>query len=202
MSEPVKDRILQHCLHVFSTNGIKSVTMDDIASSMGISKKTIYSSFPDKKAIVDTIMNDVISRETEIFTRINKEAADAVHELILIMERTLTLYFESNPTALLDIRKYYPSTWETYLHYKENILLNLYQANLSRGMKEGVYHTMFHPYIMSRLWLEEVEVIRDRTVFPNYRFDQEELKKSLQYHFLFGLVTESGKKLLKKHLPV
>jgi TetR/AcrR family transcriptional regulator, cholesterol catabolism regulator len=202
MSGHVRDQILQHCRILFSTKGVKSVTMDEIASSVGMSKKTIYSIFTDKEHIISTLMEERISKETEALNKVTREADNVVHELISTMQRTLDFYMEANPKTLYDIKKYHQKCWEKYLIFRESTLLGIYQDNLARGIKDGLYKNIFHPYIMSRLWLEEVEVIRNRVAFPNYRFDNEQLKRNLQYHFLFGLVTPVGQKLMKKHLQL
>lgn len=49
----LRERIIQTVVKAFSTHGIKSITMDDIAASLGISKRTLYEVFSDKKSLLE-----------------------------------------------------------------------------------------------------------------------------------------------------
>ena len=118
--------------------GLKSVSMDDIASKLAISKKTIYRHYSDKDQLVMAVVKKVTSDnqmkcEDDIATSVN-----AVHEIILAMKQMSILFHAMNPSILYDLQKYYPQAFRIFEIHKSEFIYNKIRSNIIRGVKEGL----------------------------------------------------------------
>src|ERR1700724_161546 len=92
-----KDRILEKATDLFMRYGIRSITMDEIAAQLGISKKTIYQFFTDKDAMVEAVVNEEINRNEEGCRGFSLTAENAVHEIFIAMDFTQEMLEAMNP---------------------------------------------------------------------------------------------------------
>ncbi len=117
-----KDRIVLGAGELFFKYGIKSVTMDDIAKHLGISKKTIYQFFDDKDQLVLTLMANTLLINQESFDAISKSAKDPIHEIVLTAEHMRNIFTQINPIVFSDMKKYYPEAWIQFRQFKEKCI--------------------------------------------------------------------------------
>ncbi len=117
--------------------GCKSVTMDDIARHLAVSKKTIYQFFKDKDEVVSTFASTQFDCEKGCMKGIMETANDAVDELMLISRHMRETFSKINPSLLYDMQKYHLNAWQVYADYKQNFVADHIRSNLRRGMAEG-----------------------------------------------------------------
>ena len=102
-----KERIMVKAEELFMQFGIRSVSMDDIANNLGMSKKTLYQYYADKDELVDAVIGDHINGiETECLNW-RTHAKDAIHEIFLTMEHILEELSNMNPMLLHDLEKFH-----------------------------------------------------------------------------------------------
>ena len=101
----LKDRIKQKADELYRRYGIKSVTMDEIASQLGVSKKTIYQSFSDKNELVDAVIVDMLTYNRQCCQTDKAKAQNAIEEVYLAMEMLQTMFENMNPSILFDIER-------------------------------------------------------------------------------------------------
>jgi AcrR family transcriptional regulator len=195
----MKERILQKSEELFKRFGIRSVTMDEISYQLGISKKTLYQSFADKEEIVhavfDSIMNDNKSKCMS-----DKASADnAVHEVFLAFDHVIQMFSEMNPAILFDLHKYHPNVYVKFNAYKWEFLYNVIKDNIQRGIKEEVYRPELHVEIMTRYRIESSMLPFNTDVFPQSKKDLAGVEREIMEHFLYGLATPKGTKLIQKY---
>ena len=118
-------RIQQEAHTLFMQYGLKSVSMDDIASKLGISKKTIYQFFSDKEQLVIRVITGILKKNQETCDFDRKRASDAIHEIFLAMQQMAELFHHMNPSVLFDMHKYYPEAYKVFLKHKNNYLYNV-----------------------------------------------------------------------------
>lgn len=188
----VRERILKTAEELFLKFGIRSVTMDEIASELGISKKTIYMHFEDKDAIVHEVATFRMSCEQDISEQIWKEAENPIHEVVKEIEMLKTHVAALNPVVIYDLKKYYPKTWAVFQQHKQTIFLDITRRNLQEGVRQGLYRPDINIEILSRLRMEEVDFAFDQSVFPSSKFNQFEIHKTFIDHFLRGVLTPKG----------
>ncbi|HNS12638.1 MAG TPA: TetR/AcrR family transcriptional regulator, partial [Bacteroidia bacterium] len=135
----VEERILNTARELFFRNGIKSITMDDIAAAQGISKKTIYQYYKDKNELVDALTRDQTKCHHQDMCMIRSESENAIHELLDSMKYMRQIFSQINPSMFYDMKKYHPSAWKIFRSFKEEELAGFIEENLSKGMKQGLY---------------------------------------------------------------
>ncbi|QJX47097.1 TetR/AcrR family transcriptional regulator [Hymenobacter taeanensis] len=198
----VKDRILQAALGLFTRNGIKSVSMDDIATHLGISKKTLYKWFENKDQIVSAVIASHLNGVQGECEGIIGKTQNAVDEMVQMMDWAERQFAEVNPNAIHDLRKYYPEAWSLFHAHKNNYILTQIQDNLRRGVAEGLYRADLDIEVLSRLRLAQIDILFDYTLFPPTQFKHGRVQTACSEHFLLGMVTLKGHKLINEYRHV
>lgn len=201
MSE-LKDRILNEAETLFCQYGVKSITMDDIAKHLGISKKTIYLHFEDKKQLVEMQMKNMMVQNQCIFNINSQIAENCIHEVFLAVTHLRVLLSKMNPALFYDLQKYHPSAWQEFKDFRDKYLLNCIQENLKKGMHDGYYRKDLHVAILSRMRIQQIDSIFHPKAFPSDRFNLEEVVEVTTEHFLLGISTPAGQKLINKYKQI
>ena len=195
----MKNRIKQKADELFRSYGIKSVTMDEIATRLGVSKKTIYQSFADKDELVDEVVCDLLIHNQNCCNKDKDKATDAIHEVFLAMEMVQQMFENMNPGILYDIERNHSRTFSKFLLHKNQFLLQVIKENIERGKKEELYRADINTDVISRIRLETMFLPFNPEIFPKSKFNLVELEHQLIEHFLFGVVTIKGHKLILKY---
>lgn len=194
------ERILKTADEMFRQYGVRSVTMDDLARQMAISKKTLYQYYTDKDELVNRVTDVTIQRIDRDIEIIRTEAKNAVDECIHVVHYFRSLLDSFQPTFLYDLRKYYPEGFRIFTHYREHNIKNNILFNVKRGINEGLYRSDLDPEIVARLRLQQIEGCMDPTMFPPTQFYMADVALQSLRLFLYGLVTPKGHRLLERYL--
>lgn len=192
-------RIRQKAHDLFMQYGLRSVSMDDIANSLGISKKTIYIYYADKDELVNAVVGTIIQRNQEVCDFDRDSAENAVHEIFLAVDLVNELFRSMNPSLLFDMQKYYPSAFKKFLAHKNDYLYGAIKANLVRGVKEELYRSDIDIDVLSRFRVEAIILPFNPDFHSNVKADLAEIQEELTMHFLYGLVSQKGYKLTLKY---
>lgn len=195
-----KDHIRNNAENLFVKYGIRSVTMDDLARHLGISKKTIYRQYEDKTAIIADIMECTICNNKSNCQHTRGVAENAVHEGILMIDFVMNVFKKLNPGVLFDLKKYYPRIYEKYLQHKEDFLLQTTIDHLNRGIQEGLFREDLDVQTIARLRVESIEMMFQREVVQQLNKPMTEIQLEILKHYLYGVVNAKGLKLLTKYL--
>jgi AcrR family transcriptional regulator len=195
----VKERILTKAADLFMRYGIRSITMDEIASQLGISKKTIYQFFTDKDDMVSAVIEQEIKKNESECIGFKNDAADAVHEIFLAVEDLDEMLKYMNPLMLYDLEKHHPKAFQKLKEYKYQFLYQAILDNLRRGIKEGVYRADLQLDIVAKNRIESAFLVFNPDIFPHTRYKISEVNLELAMLFLHGISTTSGKELIGKY---
>lgn len=195
----VKNKILKGTEELFLRYGVRSITMDEIARHLGISKKTLYQYFTDKDDIVSTTTREHLLREQEVFEQIAKESKNAVEELVKLSGCLRQNMKGMNASLLFDLQKYHQNAWNVWLEFKNKTIRNSVVRNLKKGMEEGLFRAEINPEILAAVRLETVQLGFDEHLFPQEKFNLMDVQVQLLDHFIYGILTEKGKKLFQKY---
>lgn len=195
----MREKILTTADSLFVRYGVKSVTMDDIARELSISKKTIYQYFQDKKELVNECTLRQCAQRDENFEKIPPMAKNAIEELILISKTIRENILDLNPMLLMEIKKYYAEAWKIFLEFKENNFYKSLVKTIERGKAEGYFREEINAEILSVMRMQQMQDIFEATVYPKDKFDYKEVQIQLMNHFMHGLLTCKGKNMLDDH---
>lgn len=194
-----KEKILKGAEGLFTKYGIRSISMDDIARHLSVSKKTLYQHFADKDELVTIAMQTHMEEQKKVFDGIASQAENSIDELYQIAGCLRKHSEESNPSLLFDIQKFHPKAWNVWIDYKNNFIRGTVIRNLEQGIKEGYFRHDINPEILASLRLAIIETCYDDRVFPKDKFSLMEIQAQIFEHFVYGLCTEKGKKLYQKY---
>ncbi len=187
----IKDKILSESEKLLWKYGVRTITMDDIARRLGISKKTIYQHFSDKEDIVYQVFNYHITNEMCEVDKLMEVAENPVEEMLLVSDMMRHHADAVNPSLLVDVQRYYPKAWAAFLEHKENRIIKDIKASLQRGVDQGLYRTDIDVETMARLRVELIQLGFDERVFP-HTANVMTLQEQLLHHFVRGILTDAG----------
>jgi hypothetical protein len=148
---------------------------------------------------VDAVIGDYISgMETECVD-CRKNARDAVHEVFLTMDYLGVALSNMNPMLLNDLEKFHFRTYQRFRQYKEKFLAELLRKNIEWGIREELYRPEIDVDVMCKFRLESLTIPFNVTVFPPGKYNLASLSEELLYHFIYGLATIKGHKLIQKY---
>lgn len=197
-----KERILAEAEELFNKHGIKRITMDDIAQHLSISKKTIYQYFQEKDDLVDDCCKNVMQRRECEFENLQKEAKDAVDGMIQSMKHMGNMFSRINPNLFYDLQKFYPKTWKAFREFKEQHMKGIIEKNLRDGITQKLYRADIPVKTLATLRMYEVELGMNPDIFPPDKFNHVQVQVALIDHFLYGIVTLKGYKLINKYRQI
>lgn len=196
----MKDKIINKASNMFMTLGFKSVTIDDIANEMGISKKTIYQHFATKPILVKEVTTHVFNTIATGIDEICKISKNPIEELFDIKNFVSDYLKSENSSAVYQLQKYYPKIHNTIKQMHLEKMEECIIQNLKRGMEQGLFRKEIDPNIVGRFYFSGISGCKDNELFPVDRFDAAYVHKEfLEYH-LRGVGTPKGIEILEKLL--
>jgi AcrR family transcriptional regulator len=194
-----KDRITTRAAALFLRNGIKSVSMDDIAADLGMSKKTLYKTFTNKDEIVLGVISTHLCQAQGECAHFADSATDAVREMLDISAWADREFSNIHPSIFHDLRKYYPTAWTLFSEHKSTFILDQIKKNLRRGIAEGLFRADLDVEVLARLNLAQIELAFDSDLYPPTQFAPARVNKVFDEHFLLGVATLKGHRLFNKY---
>lgn len=194
----MKNKILHKAGDLFLSRGFKSVTMDEIAKEMGISKKTIYEYFSTKTKLVETTtfnLYQIISNEID---RIYAQNLDPITEMYEIKKFLMRKLKGEKASPIFQLQKYYPEIFQKVRDMQFEKMKTCLKQNLQRGIIQGLYRENLNYEFVSRIYFIGINGIKDNGIFPKSEFSAKEVHEEFLSYHLRGIVTTKGLKKLNK----
>ncbi len=163
--------------------GFKSVSMDDLSTQMGISKKTIYKYFDGKEELISSCVTDYLRLEEQLLHHLEQSSADAVEDMIKTSEHFMNTFRMMQPGNLYELQKYYKSVWQQIIDWESQFIKQRISNNLKRGISEGLYRDNIDPEIISDLYVQHIYQIVSNTK----KYEKLGLDKILHQHILYHM---------------
>ena len=196
----MKKKILHNATEMFLNIGFKSVTMDDIATNSGISKKTIYAHFANKIQLVEAAtlhIFDVISKGIDI---IHEQQQNPIIELFEIKRFVMKHLKDEKSSPQYQLQKYYPKILKNLKHKQFELMQELFKENLTKGIEQKLYRSDIDIDFTARIYFNGMLGIKNKDLFPLVNYSMNTLTSyHLEYH-LRGISTAKGIKELEKQL--
>lgn len=194
-----KERILTDSLDLFLKAGIKSVTMDDIARHLGMSKKTIYQIFKDKNELVTELVKKRIQEDEDEMCGIIKQSTNVIEAMLNMMKCSEEMLSRINPIIIHDLQKYHSEAWKEFQNFKGSVLVRILEDLLAKGITEGYIRPDIDVKILARMRMNQVEMGFNQELFPIAEFNPWKVQTQFLEHFNYGICTLEGYKLLNQH---
>ncbi len=180
--------------------GIRSVTMDDVARELGLSKKTVYQFFSDK----ETLVKETLKCFMQDGFQIEKQMTDlnAIDKMLFLRSHWLKMLKTYNNNLDFDLKRMYPEIYAKLISVKRERIYNQTRAILEQGIQEGFYRPDLNIDIISKLQVGRILLIFNA---DNAIYTEDELRggnvldEVLTYH-MFAICTEKGIQYYKQQL--
>lgn len=179
--------------------GIRSVSMDDIANNLGMSKKTLYQYFADKDELVEAVVEGHINQVEGDCMACRSGASDAIHEIFLTMEHIMQEFNNMNPMLVYDLEKFHFKAYQRFREYKDKFLLQIIRHNIEWGIKDELYRADLNVDVLSKYRIESIMIPFNVAVFPPGKYNLASTSGIMIENFTYGLATIKGHKLIQKY---
>ena len=194
----MRDKILEKATDLFLNLGFKSVTMDDLAQDMGISKKTIYSHYPNKNVLVEACTMHVFHEISDGIDHICNLELNPIEELYEIKKFAMHHLKNERSSPQYQLQKYFPRIYRSLRGKQFEVMQECVIENLKKGIEIGVYRDNLNLEFVSRIYFSGIGSIKNTELFPAELFDVSKLTDDfLEYH-IRGIVTSKGRTVLNK----
>ncbi len=197
--DETRAHILNEAERLFMKFGIRSVTMDDIAKAIGISKKTIYVNFKDKNELVHQLFSEMFNQNGCGIEQCSSEAKNAVEEVFGIMKFLKQCLAGVNPIVFYDLEKYHANTNQIMKEFKHEYILNNIIKTLERGIAEEVFLPEINIEILAHSRVKQLDWIFESDLVRSGKFSLYDVFLETTLHFLRGIVTPEGNQIINEY---
>ena len=188
----MKGAIIQEASKLFLQLGFKTVTMDDLAVSLSISKKTLYIHFENKQQLVNEVAQAIFEKITEDILKIKESCSNPIEELHFVKMEAMKYLGNEKTSPNYQLQKYYPDIYMDLRAKEYQYLGKIVRDSLQDGINSGLFRAGIDLEFVSRLHINGLRGIRDIEIFPIEQFKIEELFENyLDYH-LRAIITPKG----------
>ncbi len=193
------NELLKQVGNLYKKYGIKSVTMDDVAQELGISKKTLYQHVNDKTTLVGKVVLEIINNEKSNFERLILPENNAIEELIFVNKKLQHIMKNTNASFEYDLKKYYPELYKQVRTRKIDNMYTSVKRNLDKGVKEGLYRSDLNTEYISRYYVSRIENTINFEYFNNNNISVSEFFYEIFIYHIRGVSNSKGIAFLESH---
>ena len=184
----LRERIIETAVEAFTIHGIKSITMDDITNSLGISKRTLYEVFSDKETLLEECILRGQKEADEFVKEVLATAENVLEVLLKCYLRSIEKFHATNKKFFEDIKKY-PKAYELLRSRSDQDSEETIQF-FKDGVKQGIFRADVNFAIVNLLVREQIDLLMNTDICKRYSFL--EVYESIMFTYLRGISTEKG----------
>lgn len=194
------DNIIKTSVSLFKQYGIRSISMDDVAREMGISKKTLYLYIENKadlvKKVLDNHLCEIHSREAIL----ENKKLNAIDVMLEVSKDVCNNLKEFNPAITFDLQKYYPEIFKDFLKRNHQQILSDVTNNIHQGIKEGIYRNDIKVELVALLYMKKLQDIHNPDFITSAQFTFKNVFEVMFESHIRGIANMKGVKYLEKQM--
>ena len=188
----IKDKILSTAQDMFMSIGVRSVTMDDLSSELGISKKTLYQYISQKSDLVDQCVRKELSMVKGKMDDIKQSSQDSIEEMLLNGRMVLESLKRFNTRTIFEMKKFYPESWNLVEEHQSDYVFNSIRNNLLRGIDEGLYRPEINVDILSQFYIGSSGLVLEVNDFGGHSYLPSEVYMEFFNYHIRGIASPRG----------
>ena len=195
-----RNKIIEKASELFLGMGIRNITMDQIASEAGVSKRTIYELFKDKDDLVVQSLRHLMIKDNKDMLGIIDETKHVIEAIFLMMKRETMRRTEYTKIFVEDIRKYYLAVSEDLYSCKKN--LKEYSASyalIDKGMREDIFRQDIQIELVNGFLHELITLMENSERIKALKATPEDMLRSIFLPYLRGICTMKGVDLMDQY---
>ena len=191
-----RERIVTECSHMLMSVGPASMTMDDVARACGISKRTLYETFPDKRTLIEECIHREHEAKNEKMKEIFSTSSNCFEAMYRVYQRARKMYEATSMAFVNDIKRLYPDIFEKHVE-NEKTLIDGIASVLRQAQDEGLVIKRINPEIAAYLFSQSMRQLHENPNGTKYGFKQEDMFDHLFISFLRGVATIKGIEMIE-----
>jgi len=199
MDEKV-ERILSESLRLFKKNGIRSVSMDDVAKELGMSKKTLYQFVDNKQDLVEMVLGYMHEKESNPCIDGDISKMNAIDILLAVSRSVSNQLKDLNPINAFELQKYYPVIFREFVIKKRDHVFEQVKQNFSRGIEEGIYRNDLDIDLVARLYIQKLVDVHDPEFLSSVNFSFEKVFQVMFDNHIRGIANAVGLAYYEKQI--
>lgn len=194
------ENILEKVGELYNKYGIKSVTMDDVARELGISKKTLYLYVENKVELVSKVLDYVMQKNNCDMKKLHEKNLNAIEELLQVGMHIINTTKDYNPSTEYDLKKYYPDLYQKLHQIRKEKMYDAILKNIRKGKTEGLFRDDLNDEIIAKMQTSRfLNMGTDEVINPEDMFKPKYILELFIYH-IRGIANENGIQMLDKTL--
>lgn len=189
----LRERIVVAAMEAFRTKGIKSITMDDIAAALGISKRTLYEVFSDKESLLKECILKTQGDRDKYLQQVYEESHNVLEVILAVFQKSIEMFHQTNKRFFEDIKKY-PKVHEM-MKTRQDSDSEKTMSFFKVGVEQGIFRPDVNFAIVNMLVREQFDVLLNTDICNEYPFI--EVYESIMFTYIRGISTEKGAKVLE-----
>ena len=199
-----KERVIAHVAEMIEQMGVRSIRMDDVAQSLGMSKRTLYEMFGDKEELLyQSVLYISEQHARETLTKV--EGYTNSLEMLFMCSSAMILNSglpsDAQRRLVMNIKKFYPDIYEKLRIYHTEMGLKLLQGAIEQCSREGFIEPTVDVELMTRLFFSAMTSIEyDNAMVIPAEVTREEAYGALAVNFFRGIATHKGIDVIDEYL--
>jgi AcrR family transcriptional regulator len=194
------ENILDKVSVLYRKYGIKSITMDDVAHELGISKKTLYQFVGDKTELVEKVVEHTRHCSFAGMKELKEMGGNAIERLIQVSQQVQALLKDHSASYEYDLKKYYPGIFKKLMSARRKLMYEAMLANIRQGKKEGIYRDELDEEIIAKLHLLRMENLQSTELFSEEEIQSPKFFREIFVYHIHGLATSRGLEILGRNI--
>jgi len=195
----LREKIINLSRELFLSSGFSGITVEDISAELGISKKTFYKIFPDKKNLLKAAIFSQISITEEKIAKIfAAENKPVIQKFKALSETLIANTSKITPVFIRDIKKNAPEIWEEMSKKRKVLIIKYFTRVIDEGVENRVIRSDLDKKLFILIYLAAIENVINPTVLSEMEYSAGEVFDVIITMIFEGVLTEKGRKNLKK----
>ena len=183
--------ILQTSGKLFKKYGIRSISMDDIAKEMGMSKKTLYQYVENKPDLIEKLLAHFVDDSQACIVE-DDQNLNAIDILLRVSMKVSEEMKDFNPVVAFDLEKFYPALYRSFVMAKREHVYKHIKENLDQGVKEGIYRSDIDADLVAKLYVQKLRDVHDPEFLSSVEFSQEKVFQVMFENHIRGISNAEG----------
>lgn len=189
----LRERIVNAASEAFTSKGIKSITMDDIAAALGISKRTLYEVFSDKESLLRECILKMQADRDKYLQEVFEQSHNVLEVILAVFQKSIEMFHRTNKRFFEDIKKY-PKVYEIMKSRQDSDSVKTISF-FKMGVEQGIFRSDVNFAIVNMLVREQFDVLLNTNICAAYSFV--EVYESIMFTYIRGISTAKGAKVLE-----
>ena len=192
----LRERIITAATEAFTSKGIKSITMDDIAAALGISKRTLYEVFSDKESLLKECILKAQADRDKYLQKIFEQSHNVLEVILAVFQKSIEMFHQTNKRFFEDIKKY-PKVYEMMKNRQDSDSMKT-MSFFKTGVEQGIFRSDINFEIINKATLMQLEMLIYSDLTESYPLD--EIYREITMLHMRGIITEKGLKMVDDFL--